>query len=203
MSRLLATSALLLALGCSGPAFDEPSPTTTAGSGLPVTDRDPVPYTPPAQARGRTGATVALAASGGEDQARRMLVALLEAVRDGDDARLAELFAEEVAVARGRDTSTVRPRSAVIQRVLIYARRGVISGSVPVDEMVELGSVEISRAATHYRGRDAPPNIRPTDLVVQVSILEAGRTALRTMLGWHPGGLFVVRAGRDARIVAM
>ena len=168
-----------------------------------MTDRDPVPYTPPAQARGVAGETVALAASGGEDQARRLLVALLEAVRDADESGLELLFAEEIAPARGRDSTALRPRSAVIQRVLIYARRGVISGAVSVEDMVDLGALEISRAATHYRGRDMPPNVRPTDLVVEIPILEPGRVALRTMLGWHPGGLIVVRVGSEARILAM
>ena len=195
-----------MALAACGPS---PAPETdreadTAGAALPATDRDPLPYTPPATTRGRTGETVALTASGGEDQARRMLPSLLEALRDADENRLESLFADEIFAAETqRRAGRGRPRAAVVQRILIYARRAVIPANTTVDELVELEAVEVTRAAHAFGDRDMPDQVRPTDLVVEVPIREPGRAPLRTMLGWHLRGRMVVRPGADPRIVAL
>lgn len=175
-----------------------------ADEGLPATDRDPLPYTPPpSTTEGHTGQTVALAASGGEDQARRMLPALLRAIRDVDERELEQLLAEEITqvrVRRGRPAG--QPRSAWIQRILIYARRSVLPADARVSELVDLEQLEVRRAAQFWP-RDMPQAVRPTDLVVEVPIHEPGRAPLRTLLGWHLRGQLVVRPGRDPRIVAL
>ncbi len=153
-----------------------------ADEGLPATNRDPLPYTPPpSTTEGHTGQTVALAASGGEDQARRMLPALLRAIRDVDERELEQLLAE---------------------RILIYARRSVLPADARVSELVDLEQLEVRRAAQFWP-RDMPQAVRPTDLVVEVPIHEPGRAPLRTLLGWHLRGQLVVRPGRDPRIVAL
>ncbi|HJL14335.1 MAG TPA: hypothetical protein RMH99_01695 [Sandaracinaceae bacterium LLY-WYZ-13_1] len=202
--RVLVTAALLCACGPPAEPAEPAAPPRRTAGGLPPTDRDPLPYTPPPEGAARTGETVSLAASGGEDQARRMLPALLRAVRDADERELEEILAEEVAsVDPRRSRRGARPRTALVQRILIYARRSVIPPDARVGDLVELGDLEVHRAARFWRDRDMPAAVRPNDLVVEVPIRGHGRAPLRTTLGWHLRGHLVVRPGRDPRIVAL
>jgi len=197
------TAALLCACGPPAPVAHPASP--RAARALPATDRDPLPYTPARTGEGRTEGTVSLAASGGEDQARRMLPALLRAVRDADERELENLLADEVTMVQTRRARRggPRPRATLVQRILIYARRSVIPPDASVGDLVELSGLEVQRAAQYWRSREMPGELRPTDLVVEVPIRDAGRGPLRTMLGWHLRGHLVVRPGRDPRIVAL
>lgn len=191
--------ALLIAsmLGCTAtPAAERPTAT------LPPTDRDPLPYTPEPVVEGFTDDAVALAAAGGEDQARRMLPALLAAVRDGDERALQQLLADPVAQVVNIDAEP-RPRAAVVNRILVYARRSLIQPDVTLDELVDLASVRTSPASQFFAGRGLPAGTRPTDIVIEVSLLEAGRAPLRALLGWHLRGAMVVRPGREPRILAL
>jgi hypothetical protein len=185
----------LLVMGCAGTA---PRPVAS----LPATDRDPLPFTPPPEPRGRTGETVALAAVGGEDQARRMLPELLVAVQAGDPRALETLLAEELVLLQNRD-AVARPREAVVDRIVRATQRASMPPDAPVEELVDLASVRVSRAAQAFAGRGLPPGIRATDVVVEVPLLDAGRIILRMLLGWHHEGRMIVRPGRDARIVGL
>lgn len=132
-----------------------------------------------------------------------MLPALLEALRDGDEARLEQTFAEEVFAASGpRAQAAGQPRVALVQRILAYTRRGIIARETPIEALIELEAIEVTRAAVAYRNRDMPEALRPTDLVVEAPITEGGRGPLRTLLNWHARARLVVRPGRDPRIVA-
>lgn len=197
-------AALLTACGAPAPA-GRASIEAADHDGFPATDRDPLPYTPAPVSEGVTTAgTVALAASGGEDQARRMLPALIRAVRDADERQLESLFAEEVASVDNHPRGGgAQPRAPLVQRILVYARRSTLPPDATVEELVELSALEIHRAARYWAGRDMPEQVRATDLVVEVPIRDAGRVPLRTMLGWHLRGHLVVRPGRDPRIVAL
>lgn len=191
-----------------GPA-PEPEPSIPARSSggpaqLPATDRDPLPYTPPPTTNGRAGEQVSLAAAGGEDQARRMLPSFLRAVRDADERELGQLLAEEVGSVRSRRArQSGRPRATLIQRILVYARRSILPPDVEVDDLVDLERLRVSRASEFWHGRDMPRVVLPTDLVLEVPLLEPGRGPLRTLLGWSVRGHLVIRPGRDGRIVAM
>lgn len=185
------------ALGCGAP-----HERVLSSADLPPSDRDPLPYTPAPAVEGRTDETVALAVAGGEDQARRMLPALIAAVRDADEHALVELLADPVAQVLSPETEP-RPREAVVQRILVFARRGVLQPDVDVGELVDLPNVRASRAAQFFEGRELPAGTRPTDVVLEIPLLEAGRTPLRALLHWHLRGTMVVRPGRDARIVAL
>jgi len=127
-----------------------------------------------------------------------MLPALIEAMRDSDEAGLVALFSDEVYAARSpRSRTRGRPRSSVVQRILVYTRRSQLLADTPVSRLVELERVEVSRAGQHYRGRELPGDVRATDLVVEVPIRDAGRAALRTLLGWHLRGELVVPRESD------
>jgi hypothetical protein len=91
----------------------------------------------------------------------------------------------------------------VIERVLLLARRALIQPDVPVEALVDLANARASRAAQTFEGRALPRELRPTDVVLDVPLLEAGRAPLRSMLGWHLRGTIVVRPGPDPRIVGL
>lgn len=192
---------LFAALACAS-CGAAPQEHTAEPRQIPPSDRDPLPFTPAPEGVGETDRTVALSATGGEDQARQMLLALVRAVRDADERRLEELFADELVITQGHARPERRARSTAVQRILVNARRGLIQPDVEVEELIDLSSVEVSRAAQHWQGREPPDGIRPTDVVVEVTLLPEGR-ALRPLLGWVLRGLVVVRPGRDARIVAL
>ena len=196
--------AVLTTLGCGpSPNADEPTATSEARA-FPSTDRDPLPYTPAPTTRAEAGATVALAAAGGEDQAARMLPELLIALRDADERRLESVFAEEVLyLGRRRRSSGPRLRAELVQRILIYARRSIVPADAEPGDLVDLSEVAVRRAANYFEGEDLPESIRPTDLVVEVPVRNEARSPLRTVLGWHLRGHLVVRPGRDPRIVAI
>ncbi len=191
-----------LGAGC-GPTSSSPAAVRPA-AGVPTTDRDPLPYTPAPSAEGRAGTLVSLTAAGGEDQARRMLPALLRAIRDADGRELTDLFAEEVGAVRARRASQpAQARSGIVQRILLYAQRGLVPPDVEIGALVDLERLTVSRASDFWAGRDMPQVVLPTDLVLEVPLLEPGRGPLRTVLGWSVRGHLVVRPGREARIVAM
>lgn len=181
----------------------------TAASGdtaLPSTDRDPLPFTPAPMSHGRTDVTVALSASGGEDQARQMLPALLIAIRDADERGLDSLFADEVGSTdpqRQRPARRGRSRAMIVQSILLHARRAILPVDAQVTDLVDLEALTVTRAAGFWQGGALPDDVRPTDLVLEITLLEPGRRPLRTVLGWNTRAAMVVRPGSDPRIVAL
>lgn len=173
-------------------------------SDVPATDRDPLPFTPPPEPAGETDRAVSLAASGGEDQARQLLPVLLRAARDADQHQLEQLLLDEVVLLQGHGSrALIQPRASLVERVLHAARRSILQPDAEVDELVDLTTVRVSRAAEHYQAGNLPPHVRATDVVLDVSLLEAGRAPLRVLFQWQLRGRIIVRPGRDPRIVAL
>jgi hypothetical protein len=166
---------------------------------LPATDRDPLPYVPAPASSGTTDGTVALAATGGEDQARRMLRGLLRAIRDADERRLEQLLADQVLAIH--PSERVQSRAECIRHLMEVGRRGLIQPDVEVEAMVDLANLRVSRASQLWQNRDLPAGIRGTDIVLEVPMRDEGRMALRMALFWQLRGYVVVRPGQDARIV--
>ncbi|MCA9605590.1 MAG: hypothetical protein KC619_08355 [Myxococcales bacterium] len=196
--------ALLLAAtcACGGAAPREAAAPPPRGE-LPVTDRDPLPHTPPPSELALAGEPGALAAAGGEDQARRMLPALVEALRDGTEAgerRLVGLFEDEVGlVAR---PATTQPRATLVLRLVSHARRGVVPRDALAEDLFDLEGVRVERAARFFANRELPRTAQPTDLVVLVPVREPGRSSMRQLFGWTVNAHLLVRPGREPRIVA-
>lgn len=200
LAPMRAVAALAMGLLCAcGAARVPPS----APAALPPTDRDPLPFTPPPEPAGETDRTVALAASGGEDQARELLPALIRAVRDSDARRLEQILAEELVALQGQgDRPLPRPRAWLVERALALGQRQVIPPDAEVDDLVELASVQVGRVSQFWPAGSAPSGVRATDLVVEVQLTEQGRGPLRAIFSWHLRGRIVVRPGREPRIVA-
>ncbi len=194
---------LLAAATCAcGGADPSASAAGAPRAELPVTDHDPLPHTPPPSEAALAGEPGALAAAGGEDQARRMLPALVDAMReaDGGERRLVGLFDDEVGlVARA---ATTQPRATLIVRLVSHARRGAIPAEAAVEDLFELDRVRVERASRFFANRELPRTSRPTDLVLLAPVREAGRSPMRALFGWTTTAHLVVRPGRDPRIVA-
>jgi len=207
LTRSTAALALVAAFaaGCGGsdPSTEPARPTR---SSLPATDRDPLPYTPPPTEDARAGDTVALAAAGGEDQARRMLPALVRALRDPDDSgdrALAELFADRVGRVNERHARRPGvPRGLLVPRLRLHSRRSILAPDAEVDDLFDVRSIEVVRASRYFRRAPMPSTARVTDLVVVAPLLPAAAGPLRTLLGWRERGTLVIRPGREPRIVA-
>ncbi len=178
------------------------APPVVAVSGAPSTERDPIAYVPPPASTGHTGEPVALAAAGGEDQARQLLPRFLEALRDGDEATLSASFAPRVDYLSAEPRRAARDRDGVVQRILIYARRNAIAAELGAGDLVDLRGVVTSRAGAFWHGRAVPTEVRLTDVVLEFPILEPGRAPLHALMGWHLRAVLVVRPGSSAEIVA-
>lgn len=200
-SRLAAL--LLVAATACGAAEPSGAALAPARAELPVTDRDPLPHTPPPSEPALAGEPGALAAAGGEDQARRMLPDLVDALRDGTEVgerRLVGLFDDEVGlVAR---PATTQPRATLVLRLLSHARRGVMPPDATVEDLFDLEGVRVERAARFFANRELPRTARPTDLVVLAPIHEPGRSPMRQLFGWTVNAHLMVRPGREPVIVA-
>ncbi len=196
MRLLLAIAGAVLLAACAS------APVERASSRLPATDRDPLPFTPAPEVEGQTDRTVALAAAGGEDQARQMLPVLLRAMRDADRSQLEAILAEQIVEQQGHAEPELQSRGNVVERILAFARRSTLAPDVEVEQLVDLGSVTVVRAAQHWPAGNLPPGLRGTDLVVEVRVLEHGAQPLGLLLRWRSRGSLVVRPGREPLIVA-
>lgn len=194
--RVAALGALALFVGCGGSAGSlghTSTPLTT-----PVTDADPLPFVPRPQSSDAIvrveGESAALITAGGEDQARRMVPALIAAIRDADQMRLDHMLADEIISIRR--IGERRSRAAFVQRIVLYGRRSLIANDARLEDLVELGRLRVLRASQHFAQGPLPSGVQATDLVVEVPVREGtGRTALRILLGWNTRGYLLVRSG--------
>ncbi|MBX3271558.1 MAG: hypothetical protein KF729_14930 [Sandaracinaceae bacterium] len=189
--------ALCGACGAVAPASERPR--------APATDRDPLPYAPPPAEVALAGELSAVWAAGGEDQARAMLPALVDALRAPEQASeraLAALFHDEVGLVNDPRAEMTWPRTTVVLRLSSNARRGVVPADTPVSELFDLEGIVVSRAAQFFANGALPSTVMPTDLVVAAPILGPGRAAMGALFGWRGRAHLTVRPGREPRIVA-
>nr|MDQ3036263.1 hypothetical protein [Myxococcota bacterium] len=148
------------ACGAHVPAAAEPA--------APATHRDPPTHVPPPDAAPTTGGLVGIAASGGEDQARELLVMLLLAIRDQDLDALTSLLAPEVfhggSLLAGRSRTAIAG-SRLAEQLLAHARVTQLRPDARIEDLIELGSIRVAPVATVLGDRAVAP-LSPGDLVV-------------------------------------
>lgn len=182
---------VLLLVGCGAerpPITPEP---------IPATDRDPPAWTPSASVEGHTGEPVALAPSGGAEQARALFTTLVLALRDGSESAIAATLAERVGqtqVGLGRTTWT---RGVLARQMLAAAAGSHVEADVPFDALVDPATLVVREAATHFEGA-LPPSVAPGDQVVTFVPTALGR---RLLAGLGSTTL-VVRPGPTPVVVA-
>ncbi len=143
---------------------------------------------------------------GGRDQAHDLLVEVVLAIVDADDARLAACFAERVEqLPAGPRGSLAPPRAAtdratLVRQAMAAVRAARLTGDEELAELVERGSIEIVRLG-ELGSSPLPPGLSASDLAVRFRTTAAGRRALSVIA---PGGagFVVVRPGSSPRVVA-
>lgn len=197
--RAPASAACLAALvlaGCGGAvrAVAEPA--------APPTHRDPPAYVPPPDATPSTGGLVGIAASGGEEQARELLVRVVLAIRDQDLDTLEVLLAPEVfhggSLLAGRSRSGIAG-SRFAQQLVAHARVTHLRADARFEDLVEVESIRVEPVAVVLGERAAPP-LAPGDLVVRFSVTTAGRAI--AALAPDGRGTIVVRRGEEPQLLA-
>jgi hypothetical protein len=202
--RSPAVFALALA-ACGGgarPAVREP---------LPSTHRDPPSHVPRPVASPAasptveaSGAIVGIAASGGEDQARELLVALVTAIREGDAPAIVQISAPTLARAA---IPQARPigAPALAQQLVVQARLHQLRPDARFEDLVEPSSVRTEDVRAAFPG-GVPPHLGAGDVIVRFALTPLGRRAMGTFATTtstgEARGAIVVRPGEDPRIVA-
>ncbi len=199
MRAALALGVCLTVSACGGSEVVPPHPPAA-----PTTAMDPPPYTPPSRRVASPGEPAGLAVASGFEQARRMALELLEAIRVGDAAVLSRLLDERVARALPFVVATERSKEQVIASLLVESRRRGLDASLALADLVIADRVEIAPLASYLEGAEPPEGLQSTDVVVSLPIAEAGRRLLRRLVpGWNEQGRVIVRVGPTARIVGL
>lgn len=120
-------------------------------------------YTPEPVLQAHSGNGVALAVSGGEEQARSAAMSMVQAMLDADAPALNSLFAERVIFVL---SSTAQARAELIERCLREARTLQYEPDVRIDAVVDLSAIEVRRADRLHADLPLPPGIRASDLLV-------------------------------------
>lgn len=161
----------------------------------PSTHRDPPTYVPAPEAEPTTGALVGAIASGGEDQARALLVAIVLGIRDGDVEALRALLADEVLQAvRSRRISGARLAEQWVAR----ARLARLPSELPFEALIEVESIRV----TPIPREPETAGLLPSDLLVRFTVTQLARHALGALASADGRGALVVRPGEDPRVVA-
>jgi hypothetical protein len=120
-------------------------------------------YTPAPVQQAQSGDSVAVAVSGGEEQARSAAVSMVQAMLDADAPALNGLFAERVIFVL---SSTAQARAELIERCLREARTLQYEPDVRLEAVVDLSAIEVRRADRQQGDVPLAPGIRASDLLV-------------------------------------
>lgn len=192
-SVVLVSVVVASALVACGAATPPPADTP-----VPSSHRDPAPYFPSPVSTARTGAPVGLMVSGGEEQARQLLVTLVLAMRDGDEAEIAGMLAERIGHAGGSGAArTTWPRSSMAHQLAVGSGVSHLDPDATFESLVDPTTIRVSAASSHFTS-GLPASVAPTDLVVLFQPTTIGRRALAGLAG----GVIVVRPGPEAVVVA-
>jgi hypothetical protein len=163
---------------------------------VPSTDRDPAPFLPGPSAFARTGEPVGLTVSGGEEQARQLLVRLVLAMRDGDEPEITRMLAERIGHAAGA-AQTSWTRGTMAHQLAIGAGASHLDPDAPFETLVDPTTIRVSTASAHFTA-GLPAIVLATDLVVLFQPTTIGRRALSGLAS----GVIVVRPGPEPIVVA-
>lgn len=135
--------------------------------------------------------------SGGDEQARGLLVSLVLAVRDGRETDLEALFAERVAHTQGGLTRTTWTRASILRQVLAAASVVRVDPDLPFEELVDPATIQVGDVAVALEG-PLPAGVEPADRLITFTPTTLGR---RLLSGLGSTAL-VVRPGPTPLVVA-
>jgi len=179
----------------------EAAPTEPLGA--PSTHRDPPPYTPLPAPSAQTGEASALRAAGGYDQARAVALAVVEAVRDRDEATLNQLVSDPVGRVLPRLSGPTRSRDAVLRQILHSPRRQALGPDIELDALIDASRMTVTPLSRLPSQASLPSGLLGSDLMVRFPLAATGRQLLRYVLSWAVEGAIVVRPGSEPRVMAL
>lgn len=177
LTRGLLASAMFSLAGCAAQSA-VPTARTTAGAAQPGTGdflADPVFSPPPATSEPRTGGPTAAATSGSADQARQLVLRIVDGLRRADASGVEQLFADPVLRVRaGR--YILRERLAA--QCLRAAAPLAWNADSDATQIVDTENIDVQVLRSGDAIEPLPPGLMASDLRVRVRLRpkHGGRT---------------------------
>jgi len=187
--------AALTGCGASSRSVEPPLPEPPI-----TTEADPPTFVPPLSARAHTGPPTGAALRGRDDEARRLVLRFLEALRDRNTATLEVVLAEPVSRAGG-----VIARAALIAGLQRAAESNGLARAPELGALFDLPAMTATPLSAVRDPRRAPPRYRPDDLLVRIPVQGGvGNRRLNDLVFVRLGTAeLVVRLGPEPRIVGL
>jgi hypothetical protein len=183
--------------GCGASSRSVQSPLTEPPI---TTEADPPTFVPPLSARTHTGPPTGAVLRGRDDEARRLVLRFLEALRDRHTATLEAVLAEPVSRAGG-----VIARAALIAGLQRAAESNGLARAPELGALFDLPAMTAAPLSAARDPRRAPPRYRPDDLLVRIPVQGGvGNRRLNDLVFVRLGTAeLVVRLGPEPRIVGL
>ncbi len=173
---------------------------TSAGPAAITTDADPPTFVPPPIERARTGPPTGAPIRGRDDEARRLVLRFLEALRDRNAVTLEAVLAEPVSRSGG-----VIARASLIAGLQRAAEANGLARAPDLGAIFDLPGTTVAPLSAARDLRRAPPRYRPDDLLVRIPVRGGiGSRRLNDLVFVRLGTAeLVVRLGPEPRIVGL
>jgi hypothetical protein len=120
-------------------------------------------YTPPPEPTATSGDSIALRAADASEAARRVALAMVQALLESDAAALQRLFAERVVFGL---EAVGRRRAELVDRCIEETRSLAYEPDLRPEQVVDVRAIEVQRADRFHAQVPLPPGLRPSDLLV-------------------------------------
>jgi len=193
--RIGTVIAALAGCGASSRSVQSPLPEPPI-----TTETDPPTFVPPLSARAHTGSPTGAVLRGRDDEARRLVLRFLEALRDRNTATLEVVLAEPVSRAGG-----VIARASLIAGLQRAAESNGLARAPELGALFDLPAMTAAPLSAARDPRRAPPRYRPDDLLVRIPVQGGvGNRRLNDLVFVRLGAAeLVVRLGPEPRIVGL
>jgi hypothetical protein len=173
-SAELVAAALLFASACGSGALPPQRPLVRHAVDARFEERPQGGFTPAPEASATSRDGVALRAADASETARRMALAMVQALLDADAAALQRLLAERVAYGM---EGVGRPRAELVDRCIDEARALAYEPSLRPEHLIDVQAIEVQRADRFHTQVPMPPGVHASDLLVTLPPRSAGTDA--------------------------
>jgi hypothetical protein len=165
-----------------------------------TTDDDPPTFVPPPSERARTGPPTGAPLRGRDDEARRLVLRFLEALRDRSTATLEAVLAEPVSRSGG-----VIARASLIAGLQRAAEADGLARAPDLSALFDLSATTVAPLSVSRDLRRRPPRYRPDDLLVRIPVQGGvGNRRLNDLVFVRLGTAeLVVRLGAEPCIIGL
>lgn len=187
--------------GCGGAAVSAPTRASSAAAPtLPATDADPPTFAPAPSDDAATGTPVGVVVRGRDDDARRVVLRMLEALRDRDVPGLEAVLADPLARAGG-----VIARSTLIAGMVRAAEANGVSRSSELTAIFDVPHALVEPLASRQDARRTSARYHDDDLLVSFPVRNppTGRRMSDLPFVRITVGELVVRLTPEPRIVGL